>query len=1469
MLAKMKRRGLALFVAMVMVLGMLPTAALADELENGGTNMETIVLTPETTSPESTDEVDLPESTDEVDLPESTDEVDLPESTDEVDLPESTDEVDLPESTDEVDLPESTDEVDLPESTGEVTPPESTELPAPEAPAVVVPVEDVLENAIIETTTEDDAVITVSGLLPEGAYVEAYPVEVVLEDLTVLAAYDITIYDGEGNVWQPDESVTVDIQTPVLADVEEVEIYHMENVDADPEYVETITAESDVATFSAESFSIYVVTVTQNGHEVGKLTMTEGQSFSIRGHYSDWDHQWNIVRGNDVLEITSGRYNRTVQLKAVGSGTAIVQHTYYYWFWKQTECYEVRVEAKELEPTDTKVPVKFYVLDPERGAPTSGEDQGYKNYFPSSTNQNQKYNVYDGIPGTMTEAAWDALRGEDGRLVIYDEYTNPNGTALGLDDDWFALTNKDDALEAMYESFGISSEDAQYYELVWYVIKCQGGQGKSQGKDDNGKSADVHVDGYLKNVAVDVTYHSNFGTDETKVDDTAKTGPYTTWTYDTTGLPDRSGYTFLGWSEESGDDATVDYEAGESITLMSSLHLYAVWAETPKTGTLTVKKIVEGEATLPNDFKILVKSNGNTVYTLGLTANEGVIGPDADTNYTWTISNVTPGIYSIDEENALVDGYDLTSSANPAMVSVTAGNMSAVNVTNKYEDASDATASFTIKKVESGTTNGLAGAVFHICTVENCDGDDCNGSGWTVTTAAGGLATISGLESGTTYYMREIDAPEGYKLGNTVYKITVAGEHEKQTTGGNIFSYLWKLAASVFAGTDEHAASVVRDQQGNFLIPNEKISGELEITKKFSGIDELPSNFCMLVSDADDGEVVQALYVSDAKEGTDGHSYIWTLNLDEGSYIVEETGYAKAGYDISISVDEKTNVTTPRTTVVVTEDYTAKVSFVNAYTANTPAPIDPVEISFTGMKYLDDKHSDLPEFNFYLKQVNTENETVEDANEVKNFSTSLVPYGDVTNNEYGQITFPVQCFDAAGIYWYQVSEVISGDAFDYDTSIYYIKVVVVEENHQLKATPSYYKMVDGEAQSVDTVAFYNKTKSSIAPVEIPFTGMKYLDGKHVDLPAFNFYLKQVDTEGNTVDTAGEAKTYSASLVPGGRVTNNQNGQINFPTQRFDAAGTYWYQVSEVISDNKYDYDTSMFYIKVDVVEENGQLKARDSYYKLVDGVAEDAVTVEFYNETKGGGQTETPTISVEKTADKSSVRRGESLTYTITVTNESETVAATNVKIVDTLPNGYTVTSYDNGTVNGNTITWTIDELAAGATERFTITGTVDSDAAGTLTNSVAVTFAEDPNAAPTDEVATSVSSGTTPTPGTSDDGDDDDDDDDDRGNGGGGTVNIPDGNVPQGSQTDDGVTDIGGNDVPLGDAPSVPVTGAEDPVEITDDGVPMGNLPQTGTMATPANPTVTLGALAMSASLVAAGLAITISRKREEDFLD
>ena len=81
-------------------------------------------------------------------------------------------------------------------------------------------------------------------------------------------------------------------------------------------------------------------------------------------------------------------------------------------------------------------------------------------------------------------------------------------------------------------------------------------------------------------------------------------------------------------------------------------------------------------------------------------------------------------------------------------------------------------------------------------------------------------------------------------------------------------------------------------------------------------------------------------------------------------------------------------------------------------------------------------------------------------------------------------------------------------------------------------------------------------------------------------------------------------------------------------------------------------------------------------------------------------------------------------------------------------------------------------------------------------------------------------------------------------------------------------VTEITDGEPPLADAPTVseePQDTQDSSVEITDNGVPMGSLPQTGTMAQPANPTATLGALALVASLSAAGLAVVVARKRED----
>lgn len=76
---------------------------------------------------------------------------------------------------------------------------------------------------------------------------------------------------------------------------------------------------------------------------------------------------------------------------------------------------------------------------------------------------------------------------------------------------------------------------------------------------------------------------------------------------------------------------------------------------------------------------------------------------------------------------------------------------------------------------------------------------------------------------------------------------------------------------------------------------------------------------------------------------------------------------------------------------------------------------------------------------------------------------------------------------------------------------------------------------------------------------------------------------------------------------------------------------------------------------------------------------------------------------------------------------------------------------------------------------------------------------------------------------------------------------------------------DIGDEDVPLGSQPD-DNTQPDAEIEIVEGVTPLGNLPQTGMVAQPANPTITLGLLALALSMAAAGLAITFSRKKEDE---
>ena len=103
-------------------------------------------------------------------------------------------------------------------------------------------------------------------------------------------------------------------------------------------------------------------------------------------------------------------------------------------------------------------------------------------------------------------------------------------------------------------------------EVVWYHVSlCSDG---------------YHVDGYIKNVDITITYNPDGGTfaDGTTNNKTERglSGQAHTIIAD---IPTKSGYVFAGWKVE-GDGSNKIYKNGESITPMSDLTLVAQWRVT-------------------------------------------------------------------------------------------------------------------------------------------------------------------------------------------------------------------------------------------------------------------------------------------------------------------------------------------------------------------------------------------------------------------------------------------------------------------------------------------------------------------------------------------------------------------------------------------------------------------------------------------------------------------------------------------------------------------------------------------------------------------------------------------------------------------------------------------------------------------------------------------------------------------------
>ena len=119
------------------------------------------------------------------------------------------------------------------------------------------------------TELENETPITVSGQLPVNAEIKAYPVEnIIMENEEILYAWDISIFDENGNLWEPEEgnTISVEFQDPELKDNDtDYSIYYIPETGESkrPEKIDSQVTDAGIS-FTAEHFSIYALAKAQN-----------------------------------------------------------------------------------------------------------------------------------------------------------------------------------------------------------------------------------------------------------------------------------------------------------------------------------------------------------------------------------------------------------------------------------------------------------------------------------------------------------------------------------------------------------------------------------------------------------------------------------------------------------------------------------------------------------------------------------------------------------------------------------------------------------------------------------------------------------------------------------------------------------------------------------------------------------------------------------------------------------------------------------------------------------------------------------------------------------------------------------------------------------------------------------------------------------------------------------------------------
>lgn len=173
------------------------------------------------------------------------------------------------ESEDEAEKSEKTEEAKANEDIGDE--PEIISEGKTEAKAEDEKTEEVVLTEQTISTSISGITVTVSGSLPEGCTLSVIPVSVDDDSLNVVLAVDISIYNADGSVFEPEAgTISTTITSDAIVDCDSV--YY---VPEDGEAIQVAAVvEDDVAEFEANHFSIYVVTSTDLDAGTSTVTVT-------------------------------------------------------------------------------------------------------------------------------------------------------------------------------------------------------------------------------------------------------------------------------------------------------------------------------------------------------------------------------------------------------------------------------------------------------------------------------------------------------------------------------------------------------------------------------------------------------------------------------------------------------------------------------------------------------------------------------------------------------------------------------------------------------------------------------------------------------------------------------------------------------------------------------------------------------------------------------------------------------------------------------------------------------------------------------------------------------------------------------------------------------------------------------------------------------------------------------------------